>query len=48
MQDFVSFWSALFGILSDFLLSEPVIWFVAVVLLICVAGFINTIIFPRR
>lgn len=48
MQSFVSFWSQLFGILSDFLLSEPIIWFVGVLLLICIAGFINTIIYPRR
>lgn len=48
MQDFVSFWSDLFGIVSDFLLSEPIIWFVGIFILICLAGFLNSIIYARK
>lgn len=44
MQNFVSFWEAFFPIISDFLTTEPVIWFVGIIVLIMIAGFIMKII----
>lgn len=44
MQDFVTLWSSLFGIVTDFLMSPPIIWFVGIVILILIAGFIRKII----
>ena len=44
MQNFVSLWSDIFEILSDFLLSAPIIWFIGIVILILIAGFIRKII----
>lgn len=44
MQDFVSFWSAMFSIVCDFLLSEPIIWFVGIFVLICVCGLLQRLI----
>lgn len=48
MQNFVSLWSDIFSIVSDFLMSEPIIYFVGIIILICIAGFINKIIFPSK
>lgn len=36
MQDFLTFTTALFGSISDFLMSEPIIWFVGVFLVLAV------------
>lgn len=44
MQNFVTFWGEFFPIVSDFLTSEPVIWFVGIIVLIMIAGFIMKII----
>lgn len=44
MQNFVSFWGSMFELVSDFLLSEPIIWFVGILILILIAGFIRSII----
>lgn len=44
MQNFVSFWSDLFQIVCDFLLSEPIIWFVGVIVLILVTGFLQKLV----
>lgn len=44
MQNFISFWSDLFGIVCDFLLEPPVIWFVGVLILIFVIGFVRKLI----
>lgn len=44
MQDFLSFVSFLFEALTNFLLSEPIIWFVGVFLLLFIAGAVKRII----
>ena len=44
MQNFVSFWSDLFEIVCDFLLAEPIIWFVGVLVLILLIGFLQKLI----
>lgn len=41
MPYFVSFWSDLFQIVCDFLLAEPIIWFVGVLILILLVGFLQ-------
>ena len=41
MQNFVSFWSDLFEIVCDFLLSPPIIWFTAIFVLISLIGFLQ-------
>ena len=44
MQNFVTFWGEMFSLVADFLMSEPVIWFVGLFILIVIAGFITKII----
>lgn len=44
MQNFVTFWSDLFGIVCDFLLSAPIIWFVGVFILICLCSFLQKLV----
>jgi len=44
MQDFLTFTTALFGDVSDFLMSEPVVWFVGVALVIAVTKLVGQII----
>ena len=44
MQDFVTFWGSFLDLISDFLLAEPMIWFVGICILILIAGFIRSII----
>lgn len=44
MQNFVSFWSSMFQIVSDFLMSDPIIYFVGLFILIVLVGFIREII----
>lgn len=44
MQDFVTLWRELFSIASDFLLAPPIIWFVGIMILILIAGFMRKII----
>lgn len=44
MQSFLTFASQLFGTISSFLLSEPVVWFVGVFLVLFVAGLVKRII----
>lgn len=41
MQNFVSFWSSMLDIVSDFLLAEPIIWFVGCFILIFILGFLQ-------
>ena len=41
MQNFVTFWADLFDIVSDFLLSSPIIWFVGIFILISLVGFLQ-------
>ena len=41
MQNFVSFWSDMFEVVCDFLLSAPIIWFVGIFILICLCGFLE-------
>lgn len=36
MQDFLSFTTSLFGSVSSFLMSEPIVWFVGVFLVLAV------------
>lgn len=48
MSNFVTFWSDIFDLVSSFLLSEPIIWFIGILLLICLAGFINKILYARK
>lgn len=45
MQDVISFWTALFTALSDFLMTEPIIWFTVIFLSLAVLGLIKRIIF---
>lgn len=44
MQNFLDFTSALFSNLSDFLLSEPMIYFVSILLVLFVGAIVNRII----
>lgn len=41
MQNFVIFWSSMLDIVSDFLLSEPIIWFIGCFILIFILGFLQ-------
>lgn len=38
MSNFVTFWAEMFGIVQDFLLAEPIIWFVAIFVLFMLVG----------
>ena len=44
MQNFVSFWASMFDIVCDFLLSDPIIYFVGLFILIVIVGFIKEIV----
>lgn len=44
MQDVVSFWSALFTAVSDFLMTEPISWFTVIFLSLAVVGLVKRII----
>ena len=44
MQDFLTFFSSILTTLSDFLLTEPVYYFVGVFLLLFIAGAVKRII----
>lgn len=41
MQNFVAFWSDMLGVVSSFLLSEPIVWFVGCFVLIFILGFLQ-------
>ena len=41
MQDFLTFFSSVFDILTDFLMTEPIYWFVGVFLLLAVFGILK-------
>lgn len=41
MQNFVSLWSSLFTVVCDFLISEPIVWFVGVFILILLCSFLQ-------
>lgn len=47
MQDFVTFMASMLSTICDFLLSEPIIWFVGIFLLSAVAGFVFKILYHR-
>lgn len=41
MQNFVTFWESFLGLVADFLMSEPIIWFTAVFLLLLIVGLLQ-------
>lgn len=43
MSNFVSFWSAMFDVVQDFLLSEPIIWFVGLFILFILVGLLRQV-----
>jgi len=45
VQDVISFWTALFGAVSDFLLTEPISWFTVIFLSLAVIGLIKRLVF---
>lgn len=45
MQEFVTFWGYLLSDISGFLMSEPIVWFVGIFLLLAVAKLFAHIIF---
>lgn len=45
MQDFVTFWGDFLPIVCDFLLSDPIIWFIGILISIFVASFVRKLIF---
>lgn len=45
MPDFLAFWSALLGIVSDFLMTEPISWFTGVLVLCAIVVLVRRIIF---
>lgn len=44
MQDVISFWTALFGALAEFLMTEPIVWFTVIFLSLAIAGLIRNFI----
>lgn len=44
MQDFLTFFSSVFDIFADFLMTEPIYWFVGVFLLLAVFGILKRLI----
>lgn len=44
MQDVISFWTALFSAVSDFLMTEPISWFTVIFLSMAVVGLIKRLI----
>lgn len=48
MQNFVTFWANILPVICDFLLSEPIIYFVGFFILILIAGFIRSILFISK
>lgn len=43
MSNFVMLWSDLFQVVSDFLLSEPAVWFVGVFLLFMIVALLRKV-----
>lgn len=43
MQNAVTFWSSLFQIISDFLLSEPIIYFVSIIILLMIVALLQRV-----
>ena len=41
MSNVVSFWSSMFSVFSDFLLSEPIVYFVSLLLLFFVVSLLS-------
>lgn len=45
MIDFLAFWTSLFQIVADFLLTEPISWFTGVFFLAAIVALVRRIIF---
>lgn len=43
MQSFVTFWASMFEVVQDFLLSDPIIWFVGLFMLFIIVGLLQKI-----
>lgn len=48
MQNFVSFWSDFLGVVCDFLLSEPIVYFTGLFILIVIGAFLKQLITVSR
>lgn len=43
MQSFVTFWASMFQVVQDFLLSEPIIWFIGLFVLFILVGLLQKV-----
>lgn len=43
MQNVVIFWESLFEIIADFLLSEPIVYFVSIIILLCIVALLQRV-----
>lgn len=43
MQNVVTFWSSMFSVVSDFLMAEPVVYFVALILLMVIVALLQRV-----
>lgn len=48
MQNVVSFWSDFFQLVASFLMSEPIVYFVSIIILIMLVGVLQRFLFIKE